>query len=97
MYVQCTSPLRRYLDLLAQRQIISRLTNKSLYSEYEFNEYIKELEKPSKQVKDIMKGVHFRLSHMIFSIPNRLACHRKKKALSIKPRRSHSVEIFSNV
>ena len=34
MYVQCTSPLRRYLDLIIQRQIYNKLNN---YSQITFN------------------------------------------------------------
>ncbi len=32
MYVQCTSPLRRYLDLIIQRQIYNKITDKELIS-----------------------------------------------------------------
>ena len=32
MYVQCTSPLRRYLDLIIQRQIYNKLTNYEVLS-----------------------------------------------------------------
>ena len=27
MYVQCTSPLRRYLDLIIQRQVYNKINN----------------------------------------------------------------------
>ena len=43
-YCQATSPIRRYLDLVAQRQICSFMTNQScFYSEEELKELIMEL------------------------------------------------------
>jgi exoribonuclease-2 len=33
MYVQCTSPLRRYLDLIIQRQVFNKINNLELLSE----------------------------------------------------------------
>ena len=32
MYVQCTSPLRRYLDLMIQRQVYNKINNYELLS-----------------------------------------------------------------
>ena len=32
MYVQCTSPLRRYLDLIIQRQVYNKINNYELLS-----------------------------------------------------------------
>ena len=39
-YTQCTSPLRRYLDLIVQRQVFNSLTNKELLNCNKINELI---------------------------------------------------------
>ena len=39
-YTQCTSPLRRYLDLIVQRQVFNSLTNIELLNENTINEII---------------------------------------------------------
>ena len=39
-YTQCTSPLRRYLDLIVQRQIFNKITNIELLNENKINEII---------------------------------------------------------
>ena len=54
-YVQATSPLRRYSDLIVHRQIISELDNTSLYTESEVVEILREINRPQQQAIEIMR------------------------------------------
>ena len=54
-YVQCTSPLRRYLDLLVQRQIYLYINNKTILSEQIVNKEIELSNIKQKENNNIIK------------------------------------------
>ena len=65
-YVQGTSPLRRYLDLIVQRQIYSKLNNLSLLSEQEISGIIEKCKKKQQEVNSIIKENKMRYLRIFF-------------------------------
>jgi len=65
-YVQGTSPLRRYLDLIVQRQIYSKLNNLSLISEQEISGIIEICNKKQQEVNSIIKENKMRYLRIFF-------------------------------
>ena len=65
-YVQGTSPLRRYLDLIVQRQIYSKLNNLSLLSEQEISGIIEICNKKQQEVNSIIKENKMRYLRIFF-------------------------------
>jgi len=55
MYVQATSPLRRYTDMLVHRQILSSLDNNKFYSVEDLKRILCDLEPCQKQAIEIMR------------------------------------------
>ena len=55
IYVQATSPLRRYSDMLVHRQILAYLDDNPMYSRDELNRLLYDLEPCQRQAIDIMK------------------------------------------
>ncbi len=53
-YVQITSPMRRYSDLLAHRQLIAYLSNQKLLSADSLRDLMKTIEASQKQANEIM-------------------------------------------
>ena len=60
MYVQCTSPLRRYLDLIIQRQVYNKLNNFELISKNSMTQIIDYSKKRQLENNNIYKNDRFK-------------------------------------
>jgi len=56
MYVQCTSPLRRYLDLIIQRQVYNKINNYELLSKDSVSKIIDYSKKRQSENNNIFKN-----------------------------------------
>jgi len=54
-YVQCTSPLRRYLDLIVQRQVFNNITNVEKLNAFKINEIIDIAKIKQSEINNIYK------------------------------------------
>ena len=69
-YTQVTSPLRRYIDLIIQKQIYFYLNNYPLISETEIDDLINEYKSKLKDVNDIIKENKFKYLRKFFKKNN---------------------------
>ena len=69
-YTQITSPLRRYIDLIIQKQVFFYLNNHPLISEEEIDNLINEYKLKLKDVNDIIKENKFKYLRKFFNKNN---------------------------
>jgi len=75
MYVQCTSPLRRYLDLIIQRQVYNKINNYEVVSNDSVSKIIDFSKNRQSENNNIFKNDKFKYLKLFF---------RMKKNLFIK-------------
>ena len=68
MYVQCTSPLRRYLDLIIQRQVYNKINNYKVLSIDSVSKIIDYSKKRQTENNNIFKNDKFK--HLILFFRN---------------------------
>jgi exoribonuclease-2 len=71
MYVQCTSPLRRYLDLIIQRQIYNKINNYELISDNSVSRIIDYSKKRQIENNNIFKNDKFKYLLLFFENENK--------------------------
>ena len=71
MYVQCTSPLRRYLDLIIQRQVYNKLTNCEIISKNSMTQIIEYSNKRQIENNNIYKNDRFKYLSLFFNNENK--------------------------
>ncbi len=71
MYVQCTSPLRRYLDLIIQRQVYNKIKNLNLLSKTEVTKIIDYSKKRQLENNNIIKNDKFKYLTLFFKNENK--------------------------
>ena len=71
MYVQCTSPLRRYLDLIIQRQVFNKLTNYEIISKNSMTQIIEYSKKRQIENNNIYKNDRFKYLSLFFNNENK--------------------------
>ena len=71
MYVQCTSPLRRYLDLIIQRQVYNKLTNCEIISKNSMTQIIEYSKKRQLENNNIYKNDRFKYLSLFFKHENK--------------------------
>mgnify|MGYP005711458613 FL=1 len=71
MYVQCTSPLRRYLDLIIQRQVYNKLTNYEIISKNSMTQIIEYSKKRQIENNNIYKNDRFKYLSLFFNNENK--------------------------
>jgi len=69
-YTQVTSPLRRYIDLIIQKQLYFYFNNYPLISEAEIDDLINEYKSKLKDVNDIIKENKFKYLRIFFKKNN---------------------------
>ena len=69
-YTQCTSPLRRYLDLIVQRQVFNSLTNIELLNHNKINEIIDLTKSKQLEINNIYKNNRLKYLKIFFSNEN---------------------------
>ena len=65
-YTQCTSPLRRYLDLIVQRQVFNNITNVELLNINKINEIIDISKFRQSENNNIYKNDKLKYLHIFF-------------------------------
>jgi len=70
MYVQCTSPLRRYLDLIIQRQVYNKLNNFEIISKNSMAQIIEYSKKRQLENNTIYKNDRFKYLSLFFKNKN---------------------------
>jgi len=55
-YTQCTSPLRRYLDLIVQRQVFNNINNVELLNQNKINQIIDSIKVKQSEINNIYKN-----------------------------------------
>ena len=70
-YVQCTSPLRRYLDLVVQRQVYNKLNNYKLFDKNKINELIDYSRLKQLEINNIYKNDKLKYLKLFFTNENR--------------------------
>ena len=68
MYVQCTSPLRRYLDLIIQRQVYNNLNNFEHISRNSMTQIIDYSKKRQLENNNIYKNDRFKYLSLFFNL-----------------------------
>ena len=71
MYVQCTSPLRRYLDLIIQRQVYNKLNNFELISKNSMTQIIEYSKNRQIENNNIYKNDRFKYLSLFFNNENK--------------------------
>ncbi len=71
MYVQCTSPLRRYLDLVIQRQVYNKLNNFELISKNSITQIIEYSKYRQIENNNIFKNDRFKYLSLYFNNENK--------------------------
>ena len=71
MYVQCTSPLRRYLDLIIQRQVYNKLTNCEIISKNSMTQIIEYSKQRQIENNNIYKNDRFKYLSLFFNNENK--------------------------
>ena len=71
MYVQCTSPLRRYLDLIIQRQVYNKINNYELLSKDSVSKIIDYSKNRQSENNNIFKNDKFKYLKLFFKNENR--------------------------
>ena len=71
MYVQCTSPLRRYLDLIIQRQVYNKINNYELLSINSISEIIDYSRNKQSENNNILKNDKFKYLALFFKNENK--------------------------
>ena len=71
MYVQCTSPLRRYLDLVIQRQVYNQINNHELLSKNSFSKIIDYSKNRQSENSNIIKNDKFYYLTLFFKNENK--------------------------
>ena len=66
MYVQCTSPLRRYLDLIIQRQVYNKINNYKLLCINSISKIIDYSRNRQKENNNIFKNDKFKYLTLFF-------------------------------
>ncbi len=66
-YTQCTSPLRRYLDLIVQRQVFNNLTNVELLNHNNINEIIDFTKIKQLEINNIYKNDKLKFLKIFFA------------------------------
>ena len=66
-YTQCTSPLRRYLDLIVQRQVFNSLNNIDLLNNNEINEIIDFTRTKQSEINNIYKNDQLKYLKIFFN------------------------------
>jgi exoribonuclease-2 len=67
MYVQCTSPLRRYLDLIIQRQVYNKINNYELLSKDTLSKIIDYSKNRQSEINNIFKNDKFKFLTLFFN------------------------------
>ncbi|MBO6975710.1 MAG: RNB domain-containing ribonuclease [Prochlorococcus marinus CUG1435] len=71
MYVQCTSPLRRYLDLIIQRQVYNKINNYELLSTSSISRIIDYSKNRQTENNNIFKNDKFKYLSIFFKNENK--------------------------
>ena len=71
MYVQCTSPLRRYLDLIIQRQVFNKINNYESISKDTISRIIDYSKKRQTENNNIFKNDKFKYLKLFFCNENK--------------------------
>ena len=71
MYVQCTSPLRRYLDLIIQRQVFNKITNYEILSKDTVSKLIDYSKIRQSENNNIFKNDKFKYLTLFFKNENK--------------------------
>ena len=71
MYVQCTSPLRRYLDLIIQRQVYNKINNYGLLSINSVSKIIDYSKNRQTENNNIFKNDKFKYLSLFFKNENK--------------------------
>ncbi|ABM72156.1 probable ribonuclease II [Prochlorococcus marinus str. MIT 9515] len=71
MYTQCTSPLRRYLDLIVQRQVFNYITNKKELNINKINEIIDLTKIKQLEINNIYKNNKLKYLNIFFINENK--------------------------
>ena len=71
MYLQCTSPLRRYLDLIIQRQVYNKINNYELLSIDSISRIIDYSKNRQIENNNILKNDKFRYLSLFFKNENK--------------------------
>jgi len=71
MYVQCTSPLRRYLDLVIQRQVYNKINNYKLLSKDSVSKIIEYSKNRQSENNNIYKNDKFKYLSLFFRNENK--------------------------
>nr|WP_075440092.1 ribonuclease catalytic domain-containing protein [Prochlorococcus marinus] len=66
MYVQCTSPLRRYLDLIIQRQVYNKINNNEILSKDSVSKIIDYSKNRQSENNNIFKNNKFKYLKLFF-------------------------------
>ena len=66
MYVQCTSPLRRYLDLIIQRQVYNKINNYEVLSKDSVSKIIDYSKNRQSENNNIFKNDKFKYLKLFF-------------------------------
>ena len=71
MYVQCTSPLRRYLDLIIQRQVYNKINNYKVLSINSISEIIDYSKNRQTENNNLLKNDKFKYLSLFFKNENK--------------------------
>ena len=71
MYVQSTSPLRRYLDLIIQRQVYNKINNIESLSTNSVSKIIDDSKKRQREINNIIKNDKFKYLSLFFIDENK--------------------------
>ena len=66
MYLQCTSPLRRYLDLIIQRQVYNKINNYNVLSKDSVSKIIDYSKNRQSENNNIFKNDKFKYLTLFF-------------------------------
>ena len=71
LYLQCTSPLRRYLDLIIQRQVYNKINNYELITTSSISKFIDYSRIRQKENNHIIKNDKFKYLSLFFKNENK--------------------------
>ena len=71
MYVQCTSPLRRYLDLIIQRQVYNKINTKEIISDSSITKIIDYSKSRQSENNNIIKNDKYKYLTLFFKNENK--------------------------
>ena len=72
-YTQCTSPLRRYLDLIVQRQVFNNINNFELLNQNKINEIIEFTKAKQSENNNIYKNDKLNYLNIFFANDNKIS------------------------